>query len=75
MEAHFALARIRPRIKAPLEQWQEYYQKSIALYTEIVKITWGYHHEAQYWVEHEQRKAREVADAIKNGTTTWNSCS
>ena len=75
MEAHFALARIRPRVKAPLEQWQVYYQKSIALYTEIVKINWGHHREVQYWVEHEQREAREVADAIKNGTTSWNSCS
>jgi hypothetical protein len=72
MEAHLALMCIRPRVKAPLEQWQEYYQKSIALYTEIAKINWGFHRDALYWVEHEQRKAREVADAINNGTTSWN---
>jgi len=72
IEAHLALARIRPRVKAPLEQWQAYYEKSMALYAEIAKINGGRHPEARYWVDREQRKAREVADAIKNGTTSWN---
>lgn len=72
MEAHLALARIRPCVKAPLEQWQEHYQKSVALYAEIAEIDRGHHHEALYWVEREKRKAKEVTDAITNGTTTWN---
>jgi hypothetical protein len=48
MEAHLALARIRPRVKAPLEQWQEHYQKSVALYAEIAETDRGHHHEALY---------------------------
>ena len=49
MEAHVALVRIRPRLDAPLEQWQAYYQKSVALYAEIAEIDRGHHHEALYW--------------------------
>ncbi len=72
MEAHIALVRIRPRLDAPLEQWQAYYQKSVALYAKIAEIDRGHHHEALYWAEREQHKGREVADAIKKGTTSWN---
>jgi hypothetical protein len=72
MEAHIALVRIRPRLDAPLEQWQAYYQKSVVLYAKIAEIDRGYHHEALYWAEREQHKGREVADAIKKGTTSWN---
>jgi hypothetical protein len=59
-------------LDAPLEQWQAYYQKSVALYAEIAEIDRGHHHEALYWAEREQHKAKEVADAIKEGTTSWN---
>lgn len=72
MEAHVALVRVRPRLDAPLEQWQAYYQKSVALYAEIAEIDRGHHHEALYWAEREQHKAKEVAAAIKEGTTSWN---
>ncbi len=71
MEAHITLVRIRPSRDAPLEQWQAYYQRSAALYAEIAEIDRGHHHEALYWAEREQDKAKEVADAIKKGTTYW----
>jgi len=70
-EAHELLAGVRPRQKAPLEEWLAYYQRSAALYAEIAEIDRGHHHEALYWAEREREKAKEVADLIKKGATSW----
>ena len=37
-EAHELLAGIRPRQKAPLEEWLAYYQRSAAVYAEVAEI-------------------------------------
>ncbi|MDQ2883757.1 MAG: hypothetical protein M3Y48_22025 [Actinomycetota bacterium] len=71
MQAHEALVRIRPSRDASLEAWQSYYQRSAALYAEIAEIDRGHHHEALYWAEREREKAKEVADLIKKGATSW----
>jgi hypothetical protein len=71
MQAHMALVRIRPSRDAALEQWRAYYQRSAALYSEIAEVDRGHHHEALYWAEREQQKAKEVADLIKQGSTSW----
>jgi hypothetical protein len=72
MELHDALVLIRPDQDAPLEQWQAYYHRSAALYTEIAEIDRGHHHEALYWAERELAKSMLVANAIKKGATSWN---
>ena len=71
MQAHMALVRIRPSRDAALEQWRSYYQRSAALYSEIAEVDRGHHHEALYWAERELQKAKEVADLIKHGSTSW----
>lgn len=64
MQAHDALVRIRPKSDAPLAAWKAYYERSVALYLEIAEIDRGHHHEALYWAEREQEKAKEIAARI-----------
>jgi len=71
MQAHESLVRIQPSRDASLEEWQSYYQRSVALYAEIAEIDRGHHHEAMYWVEREREKAKEVAALIRKGETSW----
>jgi hypothetical protein len=59
-DAHNALAKIRPKSTAPLEQRLAYYQRSAALYAEIAEIDRGHHHEALYWAEYERERANEI---------------
>jgi len=63
-QAHEALARSRPRLKAPLGEWLAYYQRSAALYAEIVEIDRGHHHEALHMAEQAQNSAKEIAAQI-----------
>jgi hypothetical protein len=63
-QAREALARNRPRLKAPLEEWLAYYQRSAALYTEIAEIDRGHHHEALHMAEQAQDSAKEIEEQI-----------
>jgi hypothetical protein len=64
VEAHEALARIRPRRQAPPAEWLAYYQRSTDLYTEIAEIDRGRHHESLYWADHERERAKEIEAQI-----------
>jgi hypothetical protein len=64
VEAHEALARIRPGRQAPLAEWLAYYQRSAALYAEIAEIDRGHHHESLYWADHDRERAKEVEAQI-----------
>ncbi|MGH3814203.1 MAG: AMED_5909 family protein [Pseudonocardiaceae bacterium] len=63
-QAHVALARIRPHLKAPLGEWLAYYQRSAALYAEIAEIDRRHHHEALYMAEQAQDDAKEIEAQI-----------
>jgi len=63
-QAHEALTRSRPRLKAPLEEGLTYYQRSAALYTEIAEIDRGHHHEALHMAEQAQNSAKEIESQI-----------
>ena len=64
VEAHEALARIRPSRQAPLAEWLAYYQRSAALYAEVAEIDRGHHHESLYWADHEREQAKEIEARI-----------
>jgi hypothetical protein len=64
VEAHEALARIRPSRQAPLAQWLAYCQRSAALYAEVAEIDRGHHHESLYWADHERDRAKEIKAQI-----------
>ena len=63
-QAHEALVRIRPRLKAPLGEWLAYYQRAVALYAEIAEIDRGHHHEALYMAEQAQDSVKEIEAQI-----------
>jgi hypothetical protein len=63
-QAHEALARSRPLLKAPLEEWLAYYQRSAVLYAEIAEIDRGHHHEALHMAEQAQNSAKEIEAQI-----------
>jgi hypothetical protein len=65
MEAHEALARIRPSRQTPLVEWLAYYQRSAALYAEVAEIDRGHHHESLYWADHERKQAKEIKTRIR----------
>lgn len=64
VEAHEALARIRPARQAPLVEWLAYYQRAAALYAEVAEIDRGHHHESLYWADHEREHAKEIKARI-----------
>ncbi|HJT93417.1 MAG TPA: AMED_5909 family protein [Mycobacterium sp.] len=64
VQAHEALARIRPARQAPLAEWLAYYQRSAALYAEVAEIDRGHHHESLYWANHERARAKEIKAQI-----------
>jgi hypothetical protein len=64
VEAHEALARVRPSRQAPLAQWLAYYQRSAALYAEVAEIDRGHHHESLSWADHERDRAKEIMAQI-----------
>ncbi len=64
VQAHEALARIRPARQAPLVEWLAYYQRSAALYAEVAEIDRGHHHESLYWANHELARAKEIKAQI-----------
>ncbi len=63
-QAHEALERIEPRLKAPLGEWLAYYQRSAALYAEIAEIDRGHHHEALHMAEEARDSAKEIEAQI-----------
>jgi hypothetical protein len=63
-QAHEALARSQPLLKAPLGEWLAYYQRSAALYAEIAEIDRGHHHEALHMAEQARDSAKEIAAQI-----------
>lgn len=67
VEAHAAVAHIRPDREAPLEEWRAYYRRSAALYAEIAEIDRGHHHEALCMAEQAQNSAREIEAQIPGG--------
>jgi hypothetical protein len=67
-QAHEALARSRPHLKAPLREWIAYYQRSAALYTEIAEIDRGHHHEALHMAEQAQESVKEIEEQIPPAT-------
>jgi hypothetical protein len=75
VEAHKALARIRPGRQAPLAQWLAYYQRSAALYAEVAEIDRGHHHESLYWADHERDRLKEIKTQIATSedqrSTRW----
>jgi hypothetical protein len=64
VEAHEALARVRPSRQAPLAEWLAYYQRSAALYAEVAEIDRGHHHESLSWADHERDRAKEIMAQI-----------
>jgi hypothetical protein len=62
--AHEALVRIRPDRQAPLAQWLAYYQRSAALYAEVVEIDRRHHHESIYWADQLRQRAQEIKTRI-----------
>jgi hypothetical protein len=64
VEAHEALARIRPGRQAPLAEWLAYYQRSAALYAEVAEIDRGHHHESLHCADHERECAKEIKAQI-----------
>jgi hypothetical protein len=64
VEAHEALAHIRPSRQAPLAEWLAYYQRSAALYAEVAEIDRGHHHESLYWADHERDRLKEIKTQI-----------
>ncbi|MGH3975670.1 MAG: AMED_5909 family protein [Pseudonocardiaceae bacterium] len=73
VEVHEALARIRPRLAAPREEWLAYYQRSAAWFTEIAEIDRGHHHEALSLAELERQRMEEVAAEIRAGASAGGS--
>lgn len=69
VDAQVALALIRPRRQAPLEEWLAYYQRSAGWYAEIAEIDRGHHHEALYMAEQERERAKEIAAQIRAGVS------
>jgi len=63
-QAHEELARIRPRLTAPLGEWLAYYQRSATLYAEIAEIDRGHHHEALYMAEEARDSVKEIEAQI-----------
>ncbi|MGH3767689.1 MAG: AMED_5909 family protein [Pseudonocardiaceae bacterium] len=59
-EAHEAVARIRPRRKAPLTEWLGFHQRSAAVYAEVAEIDRGHHHEALFMAERERHRVKEI---------------
>ncbi|MGH3529694.1 MAG: AMED_5909 family protein [Pseudonocardiaceae bacterium] len=59
-EAYEAVARIRPRQRAPLTEWLAFHQRSAALYAEVAEIDRGHHHEALFMAEREHLRAKEI---------------
>jgi hypothetical protein len=68
MQAHELLSRERPAADAGPETWLAYYRRSAALYAEVAEVDRGHHHEALYWSSREERKAREIADHLREST-------
>jgi hypothetical protein len=64
VEAHEALARVRPSRQAPLAEWLAYYQRSAALYADVAEIDRGHHHESLSWADHERDRAKEIMAQI-----------
>jgi len=64
VEAHEALARIRPGRQVPLAQWRAYYQRSAALYAEVSEIDRGHQHESLYRADHERDRRKDVKAQI-----------
>ncbi len=64
VEAHAALARIRPRLDSPLQEWLSYHQRSAVLYGEIAEIDRGHHHEALFMAEQEHQRMKEIKAQI-----------
>lgn len=59
-EAPLALARIRPRLAAPREEWLAFYQRSAAWYAEIAETDRGHHHVALFLAGEERKHAMEI---------------
>jgi hypothetical protein len=68
MQAHELLTRERPAAEAKPETWLAYYRRSASLYAEVAEVDRGHHHEALYWSSREERKAREIADRLREST-------
>ncbi|MGH7743979.1 MAG: AMED_5909 family protein [Candidatus Dormibacteria bacterium] len=69
-EAHEAVARIRPRQKAPLSDWLAFHQRSAAVYAEVAEIDRGHHHEALFMVERERHRVTEIKTEMASSTTS-----
>lgn len=63
-EAHEAVARVRPRQKAPLTEWLAFHQHSAAVYAEVAEIDRGHHHEALAIAERERQRVTEIKAEI-----------
>ena len=63
-DAHHAVARIRPRQKAPLTEWLAYHQRSAAWYAEVAEIDRAHHHEALFMAEQQRQQAKEIKAQI-----------
>jgi len=65
MQAHELLSRERPTADAAPEVWLTYYRRSAEVYATVAEIDRGHHHEALYWSNREERKAREIEDSLR----------
>jgi hypothetical protein len=65
VEAHEAVARIRPGRQAPPDEWLSYHQRAAAVYTEVAEIDRGHHHESLYWADREREHARKIKVQIR----------
>jgi len=65
MQAHQELVRTRPGRDASSAVWLAYYQRSVTLYEQIVKIDPGHEGEALYWAQRERVRAENIAARIR----------
>jgi hypothetical protein len=64
-DAHDLIGRIRPGLDAPASDWLAFRRRAGQIYRAVADIDRYHHHEAMYWVEHENEAASELAAQIQ----------
>jgi hypothetical protein len=63
-EAHDLVSRLRPGSDAPAGEWLAFRGRAVQIYRAVADIDRYHHHEAMYWVEHEQQAATDLVTHI-----------
>jgi hypothetical protein len=64
-QAHEDATRRRPERDASLTAWQQFHRENIEMYRSVSDVDCLHHHEAMYWVGHEQRSANVIGEKIR----------